>query len=349
MRTEELLIARFAGRTDDHARQANDGRYWRARTPLTADTICRHLRGEITVAVYQLRHEGGSLFTPTGLLDFDTSDGLERAVVMWETLRARGVPSLVELSRAGRAHLWLFFASPLPTSLVRRALEGALALSHEDALVGATGDRDDGVEVFPKSERLAPDQWGNTTRLPLGLHRKCSPPQRFGFFDPLTGRAVARGWDAQVACLAAVADAPRAALDALALHAPEPSAPPAPGMSASKPHGVTPPAASNRKGVIARLNDALLARYGSLAGVVAQFTRPPDAKGWTVCPFHEDRCPSMRVDERWQRAVCYVCPPQNQGLRFATFDPFELVAQARFGGDKKAAARVLAEELFASG
>lgn len=335
---KQLLISRFAGRVDDHARQRDGGRYVRAGAPLTDDVLRAHLRGECTVAVYQcFVDEAGETRTRTGLLDFDTPDGLARATAVWKALRARaparagGVDCLLELSREGRAHLWLFFRDPPPAALVRRALKGALALAGVDA---------DGVEVFPTGDRLSPEQWGNTARLPLGLHRKCAPPTRFGFYDPEQGVEIERSWAAQFGWLAAVADTPPEALEALALHAPTEAQP--------EPRPVTPPPVQpNGRSVIARLNAALLARYGGLAGVVAQFTRPPDARGWTLCPFHEDARPSLRVDERHCRAVCYVCAPQSQRLRFATFDPFEFVAQARFGGDKKVATRVLAEELFA--
>lgn len=337
MQDEKLLLLRFAGRTDDYARQRDGGRYARAGAPLTHDVLRAHLRGAATVAAYQCFVDAeGETQTRTGLLDFDTGDGLERAAAVWKALLARGVDCLLEMSRQGRAHLWLFFRDPQPAALVRRALRGAHALS---------GVEVDGVEVFPTSDRLSPDRWGNTTRLPLGLHRKCTPPTRFGFFDPLAGREVPRAWAAQLGRLAAVADTPPAALELLALHAPEPE--PRPVTSPSvQPNGksVTP---TLRVGVIARLNAALLARYGSLAGVVSQFTDAPDARGWTRCPFHEDERPSLRVDERHCRAVCYVCAPQSQRLRFATFDAFEFVTQARFGGDKKVATHVLAEELFA--
>lgn len=332
MQVEELLLTRFAGRVDDYARQLDNGRYMRASEPLTPEVMLRHVRGEITAAVYQLRVcADGTPLSRTALLDFDTGDGLAQAVVIWKYWQRRGIPSLIEMSREGRAHLWLFFRDPLPTPLVRRALSGTLVDADIDC---------EGVEIFPKSDYLSPEQFGNTTRLPLGLHRKCSPPHRFGFYDPTTGGALSRKWEAQTAHLKGVEDTDRAALEALAMLAPDPPQP-APPPRTHRANG-----AAATGGVIARLNTALLDHYGSLAGVVAQFTDAPNAKGWTKCPFHQDRHPSMRVDERWQRAVCYTCTPQRANLRFATFDAFEIVAQARFNGDKRTATRTLAKELL---
>lgn len=330
MQIAEILLSRFAGRVDDYARQLDNGRYMRASAPLTLEVVQQHIRGEITIAVYQLRPDETSIpLSRTALLDFDTSDGLQRAVAVWRYWQGRGIHSLIELSREGRAHLWLFFAELLPAPLVRRALKGTLA----DAGVST-----EGVEVFPKSEWLSPEQWGNTTRLPLGLHRKCSPLQRFGFYDPVGGGEISREWGAQAVHLLDVTDTHRDALDALAAFAPEPPKPALPPKRINS--------TMHSGNVIDRINAALLDRYGSLAALVSEFTDAPNAKGWTRCPLHDDHRPSMRVDERWQRAVCYTCPPQRPHLRFATFDSFELVAQARFGGDKKAAVRVLAKELL---
>jgi hypothetical protein len=302
--------------------------------PLTLEVVLQHMRGDITVAVYQLEARSDHVpLARTALLDFDTPDGVQRAMAVWKTLRSRWLTSLLELSREGRAHLWLFFEDPLPAPLVRRAMTGTLA---------AAGVDTEGVEIFPKSEWLSPDQWGNTTRLPLGLHRKCDPPTRFGFYDPETGREVSRKWEAQAAHLASVNDTSVKAVEALAALAPEPAPVPTPSPQPRRRSNGT----GHGEGVIARLNAAMLSTYGSLAGVVTHYHQAPDAKNWVRCPFHEDRKPSMRVDERWQRAVCYVCTPQRPNLRYATFDAFEFVAQVRFNGDKKTAVRVLAEELL---
>jgi hypothetical protein len=329
---EQFLLTRFAGRADDYARQLENGRYCRARQPFTINVVRRHLRGDLTAAVYQLhRAEDGTLLSPTGLLDFDTSDGIERAAKVWKTLHGRGIPALVETSRVGRAHLWVFFADPLPSVLVRQALKGALA---------AAGDNGEGAEAFPKSVWLEPHQMGTTTRLPLGLHRKCDPPTRFGFYDPERGEGAARDWGAQAAVLSAVGNVERGPVEALAKLAPKP---PALGRMKRTPRPI-PTGGST----ITKLNAALLARYGGLSEVVAQFADPPDGRGWTKCPFHEDHHKSFRVDERHERAFCYVCAPQRSNLRFATFDAFEFMAQARFGGNKREAVRVLAGELLPS-
>jgi hypothetical protein len=91
--------------------------------------------------VYQLKARSDHVpLARTGLLDFDTDDGVQRALKVWKMLRSRWLTSLLELSREGRAHLWLFFEDPLPAPLVRRAMAGTLA---------AAGVDTDGVEIFP--------------------------------------------------------------------------------------------------------------------------------------------------------------------------------------------------------
>ncbi|MCZ7543365.1 MAG: hypothetical protein M5R40_07400 [Anaerolineae bacterium] len=240
---------------------------------------------------------------------------------------------LLELSRQGRAHLWLFFRDrSLPRSCV--VLRGAHALPAWTWTAWRCSPRATG------SART-----GGATR--PGCRWACTAsarPDAVRLLRPLAGREVpARGrrsWGGS-------RRSPTRPLPRWSRWRARAGTRTAPGhvaIGAAERQSVTRRCAS---GVIAQLNAALLARYGSLAGVVSQFTDAPDARGWTRCPFHEDERPSLRVDERHCRAVCYVCAPQSQRLRFATFDAFEFVTQARFGGDKKVATHVLAEELFA--
>lgn len=117
-------------------------------------------------------------------LDFDTTDGLERALRVGRELFAAGVPATIVPSEGGRAHLWIALGADsregwpppgLPAIVWRRALKTALAAA---GLVG-----DPGIELRPASDRPDPHSAfsGGNLRLPGSPHRRTG--RRFAWLD----------------------------------------------------------------------------------------------------------------------------------------------------------------------
>ncbi|HYL85876.1 MAG TPA: hypothetical protein VE263_16735, partial [Candidatus Angelobacter sp.] len=82
----------------------------------------------------------------------------------------------LEQSRRG-GHLWILFETPVLAKHARvyiRHLAGKLSVQ-----VKASGPAD-GIELFPKQDRIERAQFGNAIRGPLGIHRAVS--RRYWFY-----------------------------------------------------------------------------------------------------------------------------------------------------------------------
>jgi hypothetical protein len=157
-KTAEGLFKTFVHRADCFALQSENGQYFSVKEPLTVNHLIRHLKGEITLAVYLLGLDGTAKFS---VIDADDENGLEKLSEVQETLQ---LPSYLETSRRG-GHLWFFFADPVSGKVAKNfGLEIAKRFLIE-------------AEVFPKqSESQGP---GSNIRLPFGVHRKTT--QRYPF------------------------------------------------------------------------------------------------------------------------------------------------------------------------
>ncbi|GCF07353.1 TOTE conflict system archaeo-eukaryotic primase domain-containing protein [Dictyobacter arantiisoli] len=150
----------FVGRHDDYAIQLSNGRYRRAKQPLTKHDIHDHLLGVRTYGTYIMDAAGRCRFA---VIDADTDDGLDRLWSIQEQLATHGIVSSVERSRRG-GHLWVFFTDPVPASQVRAWL---LRYCPSD------------MEFYPKQDEGK--GYGSLIRLPLGVHRKSG--QRYPFVE----------------------------------------------------------------------------------------------------------------------------------------------------------------------
>ncbi len=177
---QELFLSIFSGRKDAHARQWIDDRgrwgFMRVDRPLKKKDIYKHLKGEITLAVYPVTESDTVNFI---VFDVDTakrklleSDG--EAVAAFrkkaheDVLRIKTVCLGLELKLyiedsgyKGR-HGWLFFAEPVPATT-------ALKLGQE-IMKKAGGPSESMIwELFPMGKS---DRHKSTIKLPLGLNRK---------------------------------------------------------------------------------------------------------------------------------------------------------------------------------
>ena len=129
---------------------------------VTDEVIDGHLRGRHTVGVYPLLPDDTCRFLAA---DFDKRTWRRDADAFLAACRSKRVPAVLERSRSGNgAHVWIFFAEPVPAALARRL--GAHLLTE-------TMERnpDIGFEsydrFFPSQDTLPAGDFGNLIALPL--------------------------------------------------------------------------------------------------------------------------------------------------------------------------------------
>ena len=152
-------------------------RDWQTKKPkpLDADVVRMHLNGDITINLYAINPETQRSKWVAIDADFD---GAVKALfqLQWE-LRQDGVDAALEQSRRG-GHLWLFAETPLLAAECRIYIYN-LALRLGVPVKG--GGLKDGIEVFPRQNRIEDGEYGNAIRAPLGVHRKTN--QRYWFYE----------------------------------------------------------------------------------------------------------------------------------------------------------------------
>ena len=146
---------------------------------LTADTIRRHLQGEITIGLYSINPVNHC--SKWVAIDADYQDALQDLIKLGFYLKRDGVDSALEKSRRG-GHLWLFFAEPL---LARDSLIYVYDLAWRAGIPVKGGGQREGIEVFPKHDAVKPGEFGHAIRGPLGIHRGAA--QRFWFYGAAEG------------------------------------------------------------------------------------------------------------------------------------------------------------------
>lgn len=141
---------------------------------LTADTVRRHLEGEITIALYAINP--ATQRSKWVAIDADYKQAMDDLVKVQRDLEQQKIYAALEKSRRG-GHLWIFFAEP------QAARDGRILIYDVASRlsVPVKGSRSvDGIEVFPKQDRVDRGQFGNAIRGPLGIHRGAG--QRFWFY-----------------------------------------------------------------------------------------------------------------------------------------------------------------------
>lgn len=161
--------------------------YYRPKEqPSLSRAILRnHLEGTITIGLYAINPE--TQRCKWVAIDADYSEALNDLLKLQWELRQDGVDAALEKSRRG-GHLWIFAEQPLLASDCRLYIHSiaqrlkvpikgpavtAETSSHPTVLA-------DGIEVFPKQDRLNPGEFGNAIRGPLGIHRATG--KRYWFY-----------------------------------------------------------------------------------------------------------------------------------------------------------------------
>ncbi|MGL6161959.1 TOTE conflict system archaeo-eukaryotic primase domain-containing protein [Microbulbifer sp.] len=130
--------------------------------PVTDQVIYDHLAGKQTVGIYPLLADESCYFLAA---DFDKADWREDARAFMQSCQELVIPAALEISRSGQgAHVWIFFAEPVPArearqlgaALIRHTCERNRQLSLESY------DR-----LFPNQDTMPKGGFGNLIALPL--------------------------------------------------------------------------------------------------------------------------------------------------------------------------------------
>jgi len=133
---------------------------------VTLETLRKHLNGQVTIGVYALNPK--TQRSKWVAIDADYENALEDLLKLQWELRQDGVEAALEKSRRG-AHLWIFADKPLLAQHCRIYIYN-LALRLRLPVKGGSGLAE-GIEIFPRQDRLGPREFGNAMRGPLGIHR----------------------------------------------------------------------------------------------------------------------------------------------------------------------------------
>ncbi len=141
---------------------------------LAVSTIREHLNGRRTIGFYALNPQ--TQRSKWVAIDADYDNALEDLLKLQWQLHKDGVEAALEKSRRG-AHLWIFADKPLLAHQCRVYIYN-LALRLRVPVKG--GGLAEGIEVFPRQDELAPEEFGNAIRGPLGIHRATG--KRYWFY-----------------------------------------------------------------------------------------------------------------------------------------------------------------------
>jgi hypothetical protein len=145
-----------------------------ADVALEIEDVRRHLAGEITLGIYAINP--GNQRVKWMAIDADYRRSLDDLLKLQYELQQDGIQAALEQSRRG-GHLWILFDTPVLAKHARvyiHHLAGKLAVQVKSA--GPV----DGIELFPRQDEIAPGQFGNAIRGPLGVHRAVN--RRYWFY-----------------------------------------------------------------------------------------------------------------------------------------------------------------------
>ena len=130
--------------------------------PLTDQVVYDHLSGKHTIGVYPLLKDDTCRFLAA---DFDDADWMEDAASFIRVCREMEIPSALEISRSGKgAHIWIFFAEPVPAKEARLLGTALLSRTCEKTRQLSLTSYD---RLFPNQDCLPKGGFGNLIALPL--------------------------------------------------------------------------------------------------------------------------------------------------------------------------------------
>ena len=141
---------------------------------LEPEDVRRHLAGEITLGIYAINPETQRVKWMG--IDADYKRSLDDLLKLQYELQQNGIQAALEQSRRG-GHLWILFETPV---LARHARVYIRHLAGKLSVQVKTAGPVDGIELFPKQDRIEATQFGNAIRGPLGVHRAIN--RRYWFY-----------------------------------------------------------------------------------------------------------------------------------------------------------------------
>lgn len=168
----ELFINRLAYTVQSPRPHSETGRHYYYRPkkkdqpiPLSLETLRQHLEGEVTIGLYAINPQTQRCRWVA--IDADYDEALADLLKLQWELRQDGVDAALEKSRRG-GHLWIFAEKPL---LARDCRIYIYNIASRLKVPVKRGGLADGIEVFPKQDKLSSGEFGNALRAPLGVHR----------------------------------------------------------------------------------------------------------------------------------------------------------------------------------
>lgn len=135
--------------------------------PLTSQVIAAHLVGDVFAGLYPLLRDNTCRFL---VADFDGPAAMLDALAYTKAARVHDIPTALEVSQSGRgAHVWAFFAGPIPASTARAV--GTL-LVHEAMVLRGAMDLRSYDRLFPNQDVLPEGGLGNLIAAPLNGERR---------------------------------------------------------------------------------------------------------------------------------------------------------------------------------
>jgi hypothetical protein len=174
----DLFVNRLAYTMQSHKPNGNGKHYYyrpRNDRRLSLETVREHLKGQLTIGIYALNPK--TQRSKWVAIDADYGNALDDLLKLQWELRQYGVEAALEKSRRG-AHLWIFADKPLLARHCRIYIYN-LALRLKVPVKGGYGLAE-GIEIFPRQDRLEPHEFGNAIRGPLGVHR--ATVKRYWFY-----------------------------------------------------------------------------------------------------------------------------------------------------------------------
>ena len=153
---------------------------------LTRGDVELHLAGKKTISLYAIEPVQSTCKWIAIDADYDSDRVFADLAKLKYDLAEVGVQAIFEHSRRG-GHLWILAAEALPASLCRTFVYN-LALRLDVPIKGHMREVE-GIEVFPRQNRLEEGYFGNAIRGPLGVHR--ATDKRY-WFDAASGDLVAQ-------------------------------------------------------------------------------------------------------------------------------------------------------------
>ncbi len=163
----DKMIDLFCGREDTFALQNETG-YFPVRRVLSQKDMKKHLNGERTIGIYQLRCDNTIKFAAYDIdikknSTYDIEGAKYACNQIKKNLAIYKINFYTEFSGNKGYHIWIFFESFVQSYKIKAIMENIIDdIEFPDSI---------GIEIFPKQIDVG-QGLGNLIKIPLGIHKK---------------------------------------------------------------------------------------------------------------------------------------------------------------------------------